>query len=198
MGVMWMGRQRLDELRHTCEQGDHLGRYGWIRHDGLGYGQQELVDGGAERAVPRAMMPTAHRPRPWPYSLGPPLALFGMVATAAGRCVAHNRVCAPGCRTDLGPQPDVVGPNPRAPDRPPECGMPWSSAPHRRTSWLTVHRRTRKTWLAGAEGHPGPGGVVLRLPVPGRDGQARVYAPTPITPVHVRAHSAHVPERIVS
>ena len=51
MGLMWLGRQRLDELRHTCEHGDRLGRYGWVRHDGQSYGQQELIDGGTPRCA---------------------------------------------------------------------------------------------------------------------------------------------------
>ncbi len=33
-------------LRHTCEHGDGLQRYGWIRHDGTSFGQQEILDKG--------------------------------------------------------------------------------------------------------------------------------------------------------
>ena len=47
MGLMWFPRQHPNELRHTCEQGDRLARYGWTRHDGVGYGEQGIVDGGA-------------------------------------------------------------------------------------------------------------------------------------------------------
>lgn len=33
-------------LRHTCEQSDGLPRYGWLLHDGLSFGVQEIRDGG--------------------------------------------------------------------------------------------------------------------------------------------------------
>jgi len=45
-GMMWM-RQFSDldvNLRHTCEQGDHLQGYGWLMHDGLTFGVQEIQD----------------------------------------------------------------------------------------------------------------------------------------------------------
>lgn len=32
-------------LRHWCEQGDNLGKYGWLQHDGRNFGLQEIVDG---------------------------------------------------------------------------------------------------------------------------------------------------------
>ncbi|CAG5928549.1 unnamed protein product [Menidia menidia] len=47
-GMMWM-RQFSDtdvNLRHTCEQGDHLKSYGWLMHDGLSFGVQEIQDEG--------------------------------------------------------------------------------------------------------------------------------------------------------
>lgn len=31
-------------LRHLCEQGDNLDRYGWIEHDGRSFGVQEIFD----------------------------------------------------------------------------------------------------------------------------------------------------------
>lgn len=31
-------------LRHTCEQGDRLQGYGWLMHDGLNFGVQEIRD----------------------------------------------------------------------------------------------------------------------------------------------------------
>lgn len=43
---MWM-RQFSDldvNLRHTCEQGDHLQGYGWLMHDGINFGVQEIRD----------------------------------------------------------------------------------------------------------------------------------------------------------
>uniref|UniRef100_A0A672GMB1 Mannosyl-oligosaccharide glucosidase n=1 Tax=Salarias fasciatus TaxID=181472 RepID=A0A672GMB1_SALFA len=45
-GMMWM-RQFSDldmNLRHTCEQGDHLQSYGWLMHDGITFGVQEIRD----------------------------------------------------------------------------------------------------------------------------------------------------------
>lgn len=33
-------------IRHTCEHGDHLSKYGWTRHDGTSFGQQEILDNG--------------------------------------------------------------------------------------------------------------------------------------------------------
>lgn len=44
--MMWM-RQFSDldmNLRHTCEQGDRLQGYGWLMHDGLTFGVQEIRD----------------------------------------------------------------------------------------------------------------------------------------------------------
>uniref|UniRef100_A0A8D0CAD0 Mannosyl-oligosaccharide glucosidase n=1 Tax=Salvator merianae TaxID=96440 RepID=A0A8D0CAD0_SALMN len=46
-GLMWM--QQLEgeiRLRHTCEQSDKLSRYGWLLHDGLNFGVQEILDSG--------------------------------------------------------------------------------------------------------------------------------------------------------
>lgn len=31
-------------LRHTCEQGDRLQGYGWLMHDGVSFGVQEIHD----------------------------------------------------------------------------------------------------------------------------------------------------------
>ncbi|XP_026216230.1 mannosyl-oligosaccharide glucosidase [Anabas testudineus] len=45
-GMMWM-RQFSDvdvNLRHTCEQGDRLQGYGWLMHDGVNFGVQEIRD----------------------------------------------------------------------------------------------------------------------------------------------------------
>ncbi|XP_022094370.1 mannosyl-oligosaccharide glucosidase-like [Acanthaster planci] len=46
-GLMWFtqfGKERQLPVRHTCEQGDQLARYGWLEHDGVNFGVQELVD----------------------------------------------------------------------------------------------------------------------------------------------------------
>jgi hypothetical protein len=45
-GLMWMRQfSSMDvNLRHTCEQGDGLQGYGWLMHDGLSFGVQEVRD----------------------------------------------------------------------------------------------------------------------------------------------------------
>ena len=44
---MWFSYNRQDHsLRHTCEHDDRLPRYGWLHHDGMMYGDQEIVDHG--------------------------------------------------------------------------------------------------------------------------------------------------------
>ncbi|KAI4903337.1 hypothetical protein NFI96_034371, partial [Prochilodus magdalenae] len=45
-GLMWMRQfSEMDlNLRHTCEQGDRLQGYGWVMHDGLNFGVQEIHD----------------------------------------------------------------------------------------------------------------------------------------------------------
>ncbi|XP_006011279.1 mannosyl-oligosaccharide glucosidase [Latimeria chalumnae] len=46
-GLMWMRQSGLDvHLRHTCEQGDGLRGYGWLMHDGVHFGVQEVRDLG--------------------------------------------------------------------------------------------------------------------------------------------------------
>lgn len=50
-GILWMVYDGQFNLRHTCEHGDHLQRYGWIRHDGTTFGQQEIFDNGERRWV---------------------------------------------------------------------------------------------------------------------------------------------------
>lgn len=36
-------------IRHTCQHADNLGRYGWIKHDGRSFGQQEITDSCKKR-----------------------------------------------------------------------------------------------------------------------------------------------------
>ncbi|CAI9611293.1 unnamed protein product [Staurois parvus] len=43
---MWLSQSGLSSLRHTCEQGDGLARYGWLMHDGVNFGVQEIKDKG--------------------------------------------------------------------------------------------------------------------------------------------------------
>lgn len=48
VGLMWYDPQLASmghlNLRHWAEERDGLGRYGWTRHDGAAFGEQELVD----------------------------------------------------------------------------------------------------------------------------------------------------------
>lgn len=47
VGLMWFGAHNpltVDQLRHSCEEGDGLDSYGWTRHDGTNYGEQTLID----------------------------------------------------------------------------------------------------------------------------------------------------------
>ena len=44
---MWFAQYPKDgnlAIRHTCEQGDGLKKYGWLKHDGVNCGSQEIVD----------------------------------------------------------------------------------------------------------------------------------------------------------
>ncbi|XP_024535407.1 alpha-glucosidase 2 isoform X1 [Selaginella moellendorffii] len=44
-GLMWLGiKDGYYALRHTCEDSDGLKRYGWVRHDGISYGRQVILD----------------------------------------------------------------------------------------------------------------------------------------------------------
>jgi len=45
-GMMWTPDEGPANLRHTCEQGDLLKRYGWNEHDGSSYGSQIIEDHG--------------------------------------------------------------------------------------------------------------------------------------------------------
>lgn len=49
MGLMWYLPQRLrtgrEGIRHWCDSGDNLNKYGWVQHDGRTFGVQHLYDG---------------------------------------------------------------------------------------------------------------------------------------------------------
>ncbi|NXA44207.1 MOGS glucosidase, partial [Eudromia elegans] len=46
-GLMWLQqREARGALRHTCEQGEGLPRYGWLQHDGDAFGVQEIRERG--------------------------------------------------------------------------------------------------------------------------------------------------------
>jgi len=51
-GLMWFSYgQKEFALRHSCEHDDRLSRYGWLHHDGVMYGEQEIVDHGQYKCV---------------------------------------------------------------------------------------------------------------------------------------------------
>lgn len=46
-GLMWHdgdGHAGIGRIRHECNEGDGLGPYGWVEHDGVSYGRQEVAD----------------------------------------------------------------------------------------------------------------------------------------------------------
>ena len=45
-GVMWMTYDGGFNIRHTCEHGDGLQSFGWLKHDGISFGQQDIFDNG--------------------------------------------------------------------------------------------------------------------------------------------------------
>lgn len=48
MGLMWYNPQQLRHggggIRHWCDSGDNLKKYGWVQHDGKTFGVQEIYD----------------------------------------------------------------------------------------------------------------------------------------------------------
>ncbi|XP_078447230.1 glucosidase 1 [Wolffia australiana] len=46
-GLMWIGMQNGQfGVRHFCQDGDEIKRYGWLEHNGRDYGRQEIIDRG--------------------------------------------------------------------------------------------------------------------------------------------------------
>lgn len=46
-GLIWHvgdGSSGNEALRHECSEGDGLGPYGWVEHDGKSYGRQDIED----------------------------------------------------------------------------------------------------------------------------------------------------------
>lgn len=47
-GLMWFSQKLKNQnlgIRHWCSQWDGLEQYGWVRHDGVNFGVQRIVDG---------------------------------------------------------------------------------------------------------------------------------------------------------
>jgi len=47
-GLMWMSQvgvqNGIPPIRHWCSQDDQMPAYGWIAHDGVNFGAQEIID----------------------------------------------------------------------------------------------------------------------------------------------------------
>lgn len=43
-GLMWGSGMGVDQMRHTCDHGDRLQRFGWKAHDGRSFGEHEVED----------------------------------------------------------------------------------------------------------------------------------------------------------
>jgi mannosyl-oligosaccharide glucosidase len=45
MGILWKATDAPDDsLRYECNQEDQMDQFGWLRHDGRSFGQQEILD----------------------------------------------------------------------------------------------------------------------------------------------------------
>ncbi|XP_054058339.1 mannosyl-oligosaccharide glucosidase [Rissa tridactyla] len=91
-GLMWLQQgEGGGSLRHTCEQGDGLSRYGWLMHDGENFGVQEIHDGGLFLKTEFVKRPGGEHGGDWSWRVtarmegtggpAPLLSLFFYVAT---------------------------------------------------------------------------------------------------------------------
>lgn len=55
------------KLRHTCEQGDGVGPYGWEFHDGLSFGRQYIHDGALRLTTEFVKRPGGHHGGDWSW-----------------------------------------------------------------------------------------------------------------------------------
>ena len=47
LGMMWMTQYENEMppvIRHWCDQGDGIPKYGWVAHDGCHFGVHEVID----------------------------------------------------------------------------------------------------------------------------------------------------------
>ncbi|KAK1332943.1 hypothetical protein QTO34_006474 [Cnephaeus nilssonii] len=91
-GLMWAQHGTTPKLRHTCEQGDGVGPYGWEFHDGLSFGRQHIQDGALRLTTEFVKRPGGQHGGDWswrvtvePQALGtsalPLVSLFFYVVT---------------------------------------------------------------------------------------------------------------------
>uniref|UniRef100_A0A670JK55 Mannosyl-oligosaccharide glucosidase n=1 Tax=Podarcis muralis TaxID=64176 RepID=A0A670JK55_PODMU len=79
-GLMWMHQLEGDvRLRHTCEQSDGLPRYGWLLHDGVNFGVQEIQDVGLSLQTEFVKRPGGQHGGDWSWrvTVRPELPLLG-------------------------------------------------------------------------------------------------------------------------
>ncbi|NXS12217.1 MOGS glucosidase, partial [Neodrepanis coruscans] len=88
-GLMWL-RHGGGGLRHMCERGDGLSRYGWLMHDGENFGVQEIRDEGLVLRTEFVKQPGGDHGGDWSWRVtartegngpAPLLSLFFYVAT---------------------------------------------------------------------------------------------------------------------
>ncbi|KAG5893399.1 hypothetical protein JTB14_038061 [Gonioctena quinquepunctata] len=78
-GLMWYFPRRLrpggDGIRHWCEQGDNLEKYGWLQHDGHNFGIQEIIDGPFKLLTSFIKRPGGYRGGEWTSRISVDLSL---------------------------------------------------------------------------------------------------------------------------
>uniref|UniRef100_A0A2K5K974 Mannosyl-oligosaccharide glucosidase n=1 Tax=Colobus angolensis palliatus TaxID=336983 RepID=A0A2K5K974_COLAP len=69
-GLMWAQQGTTPgtpKLRHTCEQGDGVGPYGWEFHDGLSFGRQHIQDGALKLTTEFVKRPGGQHGGDWSW-----------------------------------------------------------------------------------------------------------------------------------
>lgn len=66
-GLMWAQHGTTPQLRHTCEQGDGVGPYGWEFHDGLSFGRQHIQDGAVRLTTEFVKRPGGQHGGDWSW-----------------------------------------------------------------------------------------------------------------------------------
>ncbi|XP_004696166.1 mannosyl-oligosaccharide glucosidase [Echinops telfairi] len=69
-GLMWAQQGAtpgIPKLRHTCEQGDGVGPYGWDFHDGLSFGRQHIQDGALKLTTEFVKRPGGQHGGDWSW-----------------------------------------------------------------------------------------------------------------------------------
>ncbi|XP_003413742.1 mannosyl-oligosaccharide glucosidase [Loxodonta africana] len=69
-GLMWAQQGAIPgapKLRHTCEQGDGVGPYGWEFHDGLSFGRQHIQDGALKLTTEFVKRPGGQHGGDWSW-----------------------------------------------------------------------------------------------------------------------------------